>query len=77
MRLHSSADKRQVRMEYMPSLSARLTSPLKEEAGIDEVINIMDEYYLTRDDWDSIMEMGYSYLATTIPSKIKTAFTRK
>ena len=40
------------------------------------MIQVMDYYYLNREDWDSIMELGYQKLAESIPTKAKTAFTR-
>lgn len=36
----------------------------------------MDDYYLNREDWDSIQEIGYHDLVVGISSKTKSAFTR-
>jgi hypothetical protein len=36
----------------------------------------MDDYYVNREDWDNIMELGYQSLVQKIPSKTKSAFTR-
>lgn len=42
----------------------------------------MDEYYLSKDDWDTITELGVGEFDSTkilkeIPSATKSAFTRK
>ncbi|KAJ3213262.1 hypothetical protein HDU67_003105 [Dinochytrium kinnereticum] len=83
MRLRVSADKNEMRQIYMPILASKLTAPLvdKQTEGIDEVIELMDSYYLTREDWDSVLELGlgdYSQkaLAGPIPTNVKSSFTR-
>ncbi|KAL1918388.1 uncharacterized protein VTP21DRAFT_3048 [Calcarisporiella thermophila] len=81
MRVRISGDKNELRQSYIPMMLAPLTTPLIRdgETGADEVIKMMDEYYLSKEDWDSIMElhmMGEGVLKK-IPSKAKTAFTRR
>ncbi|KAI9332356.1 replication factor RFC1 C terminal domain-containing protein [Obelidium mucronatum] len=85
MRLHVSADKNEVRQSYLPALAPLLTVPLldKENASeaIEKVIHKMDEYYLTREDWDSILELGLEEcgakaLTANIATATKSAFTR-
>lgn len=77
MALRTSASEDEVRLHYLPLLSKMLTAPLvKDISGVEEVIRLMDEYYLTRDDWDSIADLGYQSLITDIPSKTKATFTR-
>ncbi|KAI8849282.1 replication factor RFC1 C terminal domain-containing protein [Chytridium lagenaria] len=60
MRLRVSADKNELRHTYLPLLARKLTVPLveSEQDGIPEVIDLMDSYYLTREDWDSVLELG-------------------
>jgi hypothetical protein len=58
-----------------------LTPGIEQEA-IDDVIQIMDDYLLTKEDWDAIVELGigegFENDATLkkIPSAVKSAFTR-
>ncbi len=42
----------------------------------------MDEYYLNKEDWDSVVELGVDtnkddIILKKIPASVKTAFTRK
>ena len=77
MRLHTCGDKHEIRMQYLPYMAPRLTKPLLgDESGVDTVIEFMDQYYITREDWDSIMDLGYQDLIQNIPTKTKTLFTR-
>lgn len=77
MRIKTSGDKSQIRLNYLPILAPLLTKPMiEDESGIEKVIDVMDAYYLTRDDWDSILELGYQSLSSGIPTKTKSAFTR-
>lgn len=82
--LKTSTDKRELRLEYIPLLIKRLTEPLINygEAGVEETISIMDEYFLTKEDWDAIVDFGVGnykgdVLLKKIPTKVKTGFTRK
>ncbi|KAI8452350.1 replication factor C subunit 1 [Phakopsora pachyrhizi] len=86
MKLKISADKREVLMSYLPILYPRLFDPLlnkKDGAdGVTEVIELMDDYYLTKDEWDSIVELmalgkSAEEVLKKIPSASKSAFTRK
>lgn len=83
-RLRTFTDKTELRLDYMPLLIKTLTDPIvkEQELGIDKVIDIMDHYYLTKEDWDAICEFGIgpsksdTYMKK-ITTKTKTAFTRK
>ncbi|GAA6048823.1 hypothetical protein JCM3770_003639 [Rhodotorula araucariae] len=85
MRLRVSGDKREIRQSYLPALFPRLVSPLQDRGtdAVDEVIALMDEYYLSKDEWDAIVEMGIGEgrgmdeVLKKIPSQIKSAFTRR
>jgi len=49
---------------------------------VEEVIERMDEYYLSKEDWDTVVEMGIddrkdSVVLKKISSATKTAFTKK
>jgi replication factor C subunit 1 len=83
-RLRTSTSKTELRLEYMPLLMKKLSAPLIEdaEAGIEEVIAIMDEYFLTKEDWDYILDFGVGndrseVTLKKIATKVKTSFTRK
>ena len=82
MRLRISGDKNEVRQSYMPALIPRLTNPLmgsKDDTAILSVIDMMDAYFLTKDDWDSLMELsfGSKQILSQIPTTTKSAFTRQ
>ncbi|ODV76637.1 DNA replication factor C, large subunit [Suhomyces tanzawaensis NRRL Y-17324] len=83
-RLRTSTDKKELRLDYLSVLAKRLSNPIltRGEEGIEETINVMDYYYLTKEDWDSILDLGVGesrgeLVAKKIPTKVKTAFTRK
>lgn len=83
-RLRTSTDKAELRLDYLPLLVKKLTDPLLKngEDGIEEVMDIMDYYYLTKEDWESLVDFGVGQakgelLLKKIPAKVKTAFTRK
>lgn len=73
----TSGDKNEFRLNYLPTIAARLTKPLEgEDPDISGVIKFMDEYWLTRDDWDSVLDLGYQDYLKNIPTKNKSSFTR-
>ena len=52
------------------------------QSAVDETIEFMDEYFLTREDWDTIVELGVgdhsdSLVLKKISTATKTSFTRK
>jgi len=47
--------------------------------SVPEIIDLMDSYFLTRDDWDAVMELGVGPMDAAIiklDTQTKTAFTR-
>lgn len=83
MRLKISGDKNEVRQSYLPALFPALTRPLVERGleAIPELIEYMDGYYLTKEDWDTVLELGIGRndgkkVMESIPSATKSAFTR-
>ena len=81
MRLRSSGDHNEVRQQYLPTLWYRLVKRLEVEGrdAAEEVIELMDSYYLTRDDFDAIKELGVGPHAEekiNIETQTKAAFTR-
>ncbi|CAJ2511612.1 Uu.00g072370.m01.CDS01 [Anthostomella pinea] len=81
MRLRSSGDHNEIRQQYLPVLWTRLVKKLAEEGkdSVEEVIELMDSYYLTRDDFDCIKELGVGPQDeehVDIESQTKATFTR-
>ncbi|KZL66047.1 replication factor rfc1 c terminal domain-containing protein, partial [Colletotrichum incanum] len=81
MRLKSSGDANEIRQQYLPVLWDQTVRRLSVEGkdSVDEIIALMDSYYLTRDDFDAIQELGVGPQAegrADIESKTKAAFTR-
>ncbi|OLL24207.1 Replication factor C subunit 1 [Neolecta irregularis DAH-3] len=84
MRLKTSGDKNEIRQSYLPLLFNRLSCPLIDEGveAVPDIIETMDEYFLTKEDWDSIMELGIGLqsgeqVLKRISTATKSAFTRK
>jgi len=84
MRLKVSGDRNEIRQSYIPSLYSHVIQPLmgKGNDSVDEVIERMDDYYLSKEDWDTIVELGVDDYAQDItmkkiPSATKSALTRK
>ncbi|KIJ38684.1 hypothetical protein M422DRAFT_258556 [Sphaerobolus stellatus SS14] len=84
MRLRVSGDKTEIRTSYIPALHFPLVQPLVDNgsSAVDEVIEYMDEYYLSKDDWDTIVELGVGdskdeKILKGISTATKTAFTKK
>ncbi|KAJ6789393.1 hypothetical protein PWT90_00946 [Aphanocladium album] len=81
MRLKSSGDHNEIRQQYMPVLWKQLIDKLQLEGSeaVSDVIELMDAYYLTREDFDAIQELGVGPMDESnvkIESKAKAAFTR-
>lgn len=81
MRLRTSCDKHVIRQQYIPCLWAETIKRLEMEGKecVDEVIDLMDSYFLTKDDFDFIMELGvgpHNMDKVNIESQTKATFTR-
>ncbi|RSL60872.1 hypothetical protein CEP54_006503 [Fusarium duplospermum] len=81
MRLRSSGDHHEIRQQYLPVLWDQLVNRLQHEGNdaVGEVIDLMDSYFLTRDDFDAIQELGVGPMneeRVKIETKTKAAFTR-
>lgn len=80
-------DSRSVRMEYLPYLKERMASLLQQggKDSLPELFELMDEYCVTREDFDSIV--GLTKFKTKsawgadplqgVPTAVKSAFTRE
>ena len=81
MRLRASGDRHEIRQQYLPLLWYRLVQELLLEGkdALGGIIDLMDSYYLTKDDWDAILELGVGPMNMEnikIDSQVKTSFTR-
>ncbi|KAL7281894.1 hypothetical protein ACG7TL_003360 [Trametes sanguinea] len=84
MRLKVSGDKGEIRQSYIPALFPHMVQPLMDQgaSAVEEVIEFMDEYFLTREDWDTIVELGVgdrsdAIVMKKISTNTKTSFTKK
>ncbi|KAJ7229198.1 replication factor RFC1 C terminal domain-containing protein [Mycena pura] len=83
MRLKISGDKSEIRQSYIPALFPHIVKPLMDvgASAVNEVIQKMDEYYLSKEDWDSIVELGVDErkddaVLKKISTATKTALTK-
>lgn len=81
MRLRTSGDRHEIRQQYLPVLWTRLVRRLQVEgkSSVEEVIDLMDSYFLNRDDFDYIMELGLGEQdqeRVSIETQTKATFTR-
>ncbi|KXS17538.1 DNA replication factor C, large subunit, partial [Gonapodya prolifera JEL478] len=78
-RTHVSCDKLEFRDSYLPAFVPTLSKPLLDAGseGIARVIQLLDEYWLTKDDWTSIMELHLGEDVTkSVTTSVKSQFTR-
>ena len=81
MRLRASGDRHEIRQQYLPLLWYRLVKGLQLEGkdALGSIIDLMDSYFLTKDDWDAILELGVGPMEMDIikiDTHVKTSFTR-
>lgn len=84
LRLKTSGDRQDIRKDYVPALFERLPRALGIHGpeNIPTIIDLMDEYYLSKEDYESLLELGIgpndkSTLEGIITSATKAAFTRQ
>ncbi|KZF20000.1 DNA replication factor C, large subunit [Xylona heveae TC161] len=81
MRLRAHGDRHEIRQQYLPTLWDQLIRRLQDEGkeSIEDIIQLMDSYFLTKEDWDAIMELGLGPMdqeKVKIETQTKSAFTR-
>lgn len=85
MRLKTAADRNEIRQQYMPALWNGTVGKLIKQGkeAVPEMIEFMDSYYLTKDDYDAIIELGVGpnsgegdQSVVKIDSQTKSTFTR-
>ncbi|KDR74292.1 hypothetical protein GALMADRAFT_71171, partial [Galerina marginata CBS 339.88] len=84
MRLKVSGNKSEIRQSYIPALFPHIIQPLMDvgASAVPEVIEQMDGYYLSKEDWDTIVELGVDEkkddsVLKKISSATKTTLTKK
>ena len=81
MRLRASGTSHEVRQQYMPMIWSQTIGRLRDEGkdAAQSIIDFMDSYYLTKDDFDSLLELGVGDIEESkikIETSAKAAFTR-
>ncbi|XP_040822182.1 replication factor C subunit 1 isoform X1 [Ochotona curzoniae] len=82
MSLRTYSSKRTVNMDYLSHLRDALVQPLISQGveGVQDVVALMDAYYLMKEDFESIMEIsswgGKPSSFSKLDPKVKAAFTR-
>lgn len=81
MRLRTSGDRHEIRQQYLPVLWEEIIKRLEVEGkdSVEDVIELMDSYFLTRDDFDYMLELGLGDQRqenVKIETQTKAAFTR-
>lgn len=81
MRLRTSGDRHEIRQQYLPVLWTQLIKRLEVEGkeSVEDVIDLMDSYFLTRDDFDYILELGLGPQDAEdvkLETQTKASFTR-
>jgi replication factor C subunit 1 len=81
MRLRASGDVSEIRQQYLPVLWHQIVKRLTMEGKdcVASVIDLMDSYYLTREDFDAMVELGVGpqdESLVKIETQTKAAFTR-
>lgn len=81
MRLRTSADRHEIRQQYLPTLWSQLVRKMEVEGkeAVGDVIELMDSYFLTREDFDAIMELGVGpqrQELVSLDTQTKSTFTR-
>ncbi|KAJ8903718.1 hypothetical protein NDN08_004818 [Rhodosorus marinus] len=77
-----NADWKLLLLDYAPCLRSHLSLPLirNGKEGVPTVIDLLDEYYLSNVDWETILDLTSvqqrSNPKDSIPSAVKSAFTR-
>ena len=74
-----------LRLHYVPFLRDRLLAPLAKHGadGVSDVLETMDEYYLTKENFDNVLElavhgsMKFDDVYKKLPTAVKSGFTRK
>lgn len=81
MRLRTTGNRDEIRQQYLPLLQEKIIRRLMDEGkeSVESVIDLMDDYYLTREDFDAMVELGLGPMTESkikIETQTKATFTR-
>ncbi|KAJ5651368.1 Replication factor C subunit 1 [Penicillium longicatenatum] len=81
MRLRTSGNRDEIRQQYLPLLWEKTIRRMMDEGkdSVEDIIDFMDSYYLTRDDFDSMLELGLGPMDQSnvkLETQTKSTFTR-
>lgn len=81
MRLRTSADRHEVRQQYLPAIWNKTVNLLNREGkeSAQDVIDFMDSYYLTKEDYEAVLELGVGPMdqaKVKLDAATKATFTR-
>jgi len=81
MRVRASGDRHEIRQQYLPAIWNKTVKALMDKGRdvTQEVIDFLDSYYLTKDDYDAIVELGLGPMdqeKVKIETATKAQFTR-
>ena len=81
MRLRASGDRHEVRQQYLPALWNKMVRVLRDDGkeAVPSVIDLMDSYFLTKEDFDSMVELGVGTMSednAKLETQTKATFTR-
>ncbi|XP_062069567.1 replication factor C subunit 1 [Lepus europaeus] len=82
MSLRTYSSKRTINMDYLSHIRDALVQPLTSQGveGVQDVVALMDMYYLMKEDYENIMEIsswgGKPSPFSKLDPKVKAAFTR-
>ncbi|XP_063778792.1 replication factor C subunit 1 isoform X3 [Pseudophryne corroboree] len=80
--LRTRSSKQALNLDYLSYMRDKLVWPLAERGaeGVQQVVDLMDTYYLMKEDFDNIMEItswgGKPSPFSKLDPKVKAAFTR-
>ncbi|XP_069833636.1 replication factor C subunit 1 isoform X3 [Dendropsophus ebraccatus] len=80
--LRTRTSKRALNLDYLSYMRDKLVQPLTAQGadGVQEVVDLLDTYYLMKEDYDNIMEIcswgGKPTPFSKLDPKVKAAFTR-
>jgi replication factor C subunit 1 len=82
--LHTRAGKTELRLDYIGTFAGAIVGPMARDGaeGINKTIEFMDDYSVSRDDVDNILDLVLDPTRNTssfakIPTAVRSAFTRK
>lgn len=81
MRLRTTGNRDEIRQQYMPLVWEKSVRRLMDEGkeSVEGVIDFMDDYFLTREDFDAMLELGLGPMDQSnvkLETQTKATFTR-